>query len=79
MYPQPVQLVEGIRGVLALKKTTESMLTDFKNQDFSLSDEEINHLRQTVKGKIQGSSQRELIEINPCEFLGISVLSVLLI
>lgn len=49
--PQPVQLVEGIRGVLALNKTTESMLTDLKNQEFSLGDEEINQLRQTVKGE----------------------------
>lgn len=48
---QPVQLVESIRSVVALAKTTESMLTDFKNQDFSLNDEEINQLRQTVKGK----------------------------
>lgn len=37
--------------MLALAKTTESMLTDFKNQDFGLNDEEINQLRQTVKGK----------------------------
>ncbi|XP_069175073.1 uncharacterized protein [Procambarus clarkii] len=46
---QPVQLVEGIRGVGALEKTTESLLTDLKNQDFSLTDDEINQLRQTVK------------------------------
>lgn len=48
---QPVQLVEGIRGVVALEKTTESLLTDLKNQDFTLTDEEINQLRQTVKGQ----------------------------
>lgn len=50
-YLQPVQLVEGIRGVGALEKTTESLLTDLKNQDFSLTDDEINQLRQTVKGQ----------------------------
>lgn len=42
--------MEGIRGVVALEKTTESLLADFKNQDFTLTDEEINNLRQTVKG-----------------------------
>ncbi|XP_045128635.1 uncharacterized protein LOC123514669 [Portunus trituberculatus] len=57
---QPVQLVEGIRGLLALTKTTESMLTDFKNQDFSLTDEEINQLRQTVKER--GTSRERMEE-----------------
>ncbi|XP_050711483.1 regulation of nuclear pre-mRNA domain-containing protein 2-like isoform X2 [Eriocheir sinensis] len=57
---QPVQLVEGIRGVLALNKSTESMLTDLKNQEFSLGDEEINQLRQTVKER--GTSRERMEE-----------------
>nr|XP_027225126.1 actin cytoskeleton-regulatory complex protein PAN1-like [Penaeus vannamei] len=57
---QPVQLVEGIRSVVALEKTTESLLTDLKNQDFSLTDEEINQLRQTVKER--GTSRERMEE-----------------
>ncbi|KAG7162627.1 uncharacterized protein LOC121873725 isoform X2 [Homarus americanus] len=57
---QPVQLVEGIRGVAALEKTTESLMTDLKNQDFSLTDEEINQLRQTVKER--GTSRERMEE-----------------
>ncbi|KAK4313203.1 hypothetical protein Pmani_015434 [Petrolisthes manimaculis] len=57
---QPVQLVESIRSVLAIAKTTDSMLTDFKNQDFSLNDEEINQLQQTVKER--GTSRERMEE-----------------
>ncbi|KAK8736964.1 hypothetical protein OTU49_004747 [Cherax quadricarinatus] len=57
---QPVQLVEGIRGVVALEKTTESLLTDLKNQDFTLTDDEINQLRQTVKER--GTSRERMEE-----------------
>ncbi|KAK7075760.1 hypothetical protein SK128_017806 [Halocaridina rubra] len=57
---QPIQLVEGIRTVVALEKSTESLSTDLKNQDFSLTDEEINQLRQTVKER--GTSRERMEE-----------------
>lgn len=57
---QPVQLVEGIRTVVALEKSTESLRTDLRNQDFSLTDDEINQLRQTVKER--GTSRERMEE-----------------
>ncbi|XP_068221198.1 uncharacterized protein [Palaemon carinicauda] len=57
---QPVQLVEGIRTVVALEKSTESLRNDLRNQDFSLTDDEINQLRQTVKER--GTSRERMEE-----------------
>lgn len=44
--------MDGIRNLSALEKTSECLLVDVKSQEYLLTEEEINKLQNTVKGKV---------------------------
>ena len=45
-----MQLVESVRSLIAKERVSEALLNELTNQEFQLTDDEIQDLRYTVKG-----------------------------